>query len=209
MSPMRRPSKVAANVCFEASGTHRGPGGFIGTNLCSRAPDAPVRRRRLLQRRDSVARVTRNGFGRGRYPAAAVPLGDRAAAVPDDEVRYLGMHGDVAGDRFEPVPPAMNGLRTVNAQTVDPLGQPFRYLLVVRVSGLAAARPGRLVKQRFSDFSPLLDIVEKSLLDDVQMDRNAPLGIHLGQVPAQHQAPKTLDLLDVAGHQRGDCRCLT
>jgi hypothetical protein len=76
---------------------------------------------------------------RGLDPAAAIPLGDRSATVPDDEAGDVGIHGHVACDRFEPMPPAVIGLRTVDALWVDPLGDSFGYFLKMGMSCLAAA----------------------------------------------------------------------
>jgi hypothetical protein len=89
---------------------------------------AYMRRRRLLQRGDTVARVHRYGFGGGLYPAAAIPLGDRTPAVPDDEVGHFRMHMHIAPYRFESMSPPMIWLRTVNAESVNPLRQPLRDL---------------------------------------------------------------------------------
>jgi len=58
-----------------------------------------------------------------------------------------------------------------------------------RVGGLAAARPRRLVEQRLADASPLLDVFQKALLDEMLVNRHTAQPFALGDFRPEYETP--------------------
>ncbi len=153
------------------------PWRIVGGDLLAGPSDAFVRPLRLRQRRDLIARILLDFVRHRRDPAIAV-VRRRAAFRPvaRDESFDLAVHLHVSCDALEPVPPAMVRLHALDAERVNPFGDALGHFFELWIPRLPTAGPRRIVEQWHVLAAPLLDVVQKPLLDHVRVDRHgAPL----------------------------------